>query len=181
MPFLLVLFNNIFNSGIFPESWCESITSPIHKSGPINEPENYRAILTIRLTDRAETNNVLDESQAGFRNGYSTMDNVFSLQALVQKYLCRDRGRFYCIFIDFKRAFDSLQHSNLWNSLERNGIKQNGKFLMIFKSMYSRLKSCVKVKNGLTQFFKCYIGTRKGCVSSPIIFSLFINDLISYI
>ena len=47
--------------------------------------------------------------------------------------------------------------------------------------MYSQLKSCVKVKNGLTQFFKCYIGTRQGCVSSPIIFSLFITDLISYI
>ena len=110
-------------------------------------------ILTIRLTDWAETNNVLDESQAGFRKGYSTMDNVFSLQALVHKYLCRDRGRFYCIFIDFKRAFDSIQHSNLWNSLERKGIKQDGKFLMIFKSMYSQLKSCFKVKNGLTQFF----------------------------
>ena len=99
MPFLPVLFNDIFNNGIFPESWCESIITPMHKSGPINKPENYRAIalinclcklfmeiLTIRLTDWAETNNVLDESQAGFRKGYSTMDNVFSLQALVQKY-----------------------------------------------------------------------------------------------
>ena len=52
---------------------------------------------------------------------------------------------------------------------------------MIFKSMYSQLKSCVKVKNDLKQFFKCYIGTRQGCVSSPIIFSLFINDSISYL
>ena len=138
-------------------------------------------ILTIRLTDWAETNNVLDESQAGFRKGYSTMDNIFCLQALVQKYLCRDRGRFYCIFIDFKRAFDSIKHTNLWNSLERKGVKQDGKFLMIFKSMYSQLKSYVKVKNGLIQFFKCCIGTRQGCVSSHIMFSLFINDLISYI
>ena len=124
MPFLLVLFNNIFNSGNFPESWCESIISLIHKSLPTNKPENYRAIalinclcklfmeiLTIRLTDWAETNNVLDESQAqaGFQKGYSTMDNVFSLQALVQKYLCRDRGRFYCIFI-------SNEHSIAYNT-----------------------------------------------------------------
>ena len=85
-------------------------------------------ILTIRLTDWAETNNVLDESRAGFWKGYSTMDTVFSLQALVQKYLCRDRGRFYCIFIDFKQAFDSIQHTHLWNSLERKGMKQDGKF-----------------------------------------------------
>ena len=194
MPFLSVLFNSIFNSGIFPEDWCESIISPIHKSGPINKTENYRAIalinclcklfmniMTIRLTEWAETHNVLDESQAGFRKGYSTMDNVFSLQSLIQKYLCRARGRFYCIFIDFKRAFDSIQHVNLWHSLIRKGINQDSKFLMIFKSMYSQLKSCVKVKNGLTQFFNCYIGTRQGCVSSPIIFSLFINDLVSYL
>ena len=68
-------------------------------------------ILTIRLTDWAETNNILDETQAGFRKGYSTINNGFSLLTLIQKYLCR--GRFYCIFIDFKQAFDSIQHKSL--------------------------------------------------------------------
>ena len=63
--------------------------------------------------------------------------------------------------------------------LERKGINPNGKFLGIFKSIYSPLKSCVKCKDGLTKYFECYIGTRQGCVSSPIIFSLFINDLVS--
>ena len=53
--------------------------------------------------------------------------------------------------------------------------------MKIFKSMYSQLKSCVKVKNSLSQFFECSIGTRSGCLSSPIIFSLFINDLILYL
>ncbi|MCG7892781.1 MAG: reverse transcriptase family protein, partial [Candidatus Thiodiazotropha endolucinida] len=167
---------------------------PIHKGGPFKKPENYRAvmlinclckifmnILTIRLSTWAEENAVIEESQAGFRKQYSTIDNIFSLQALVQKYLCRPRGRFYCIFVDFKRAFDSIQHANLWLSLERKGISENSKFLKIFKSMYSQLKSCVKVKDGLTRYFECYIGTRQGCVSSPIIFSLFINDLISYL
>ena len=98
------------------------------------------------------------------------MNNVFSFQnMLVQKYLYRDRGRFCCIFFDFKRVFDSIQHTNLWNSLDRNGIKQDGKCLMIFKSWYFQLKSCVKVKHGLLQFLKD-IGTRQGCVSSPIFF-----------
>ena len=53
--------------------------------------------------------------------------------------------------------------------------------MKIFKSMYSHHKSCVKVKNSLSQFFECSIGTRQDCLSSPIIFSLFINDLISYL
>ena len=138
-------------------------------------------IMTVRLASWADLNDVIDESQAGFRKGYSTIDNIFSLQALVQKYLCRERGRFYCIFVDFKRAFDSIEHVNLWHSLERKGINPNGKFLGIFKSIYSQLKSCVKCKDGLTKYFECYIGTRQGCVSSPIIFSLFINDLVSYL
>ena len=47
--------------------------------------------------------------------------------------------------------------------------------------MYSQLKSCVKVKNSLSHFFECCIGTRQGCLSSPIIFALFINDLIAYL
>ena len=48
--------------------------------------------------------------------------------------------------------------------------------------MYSQLKSCVKVKKKrLKQFVDCHISTRQGCVSSPIIFSLFINDLVSYL
>ena len=43
------------------------------------------------------------------------------------------------------------------------------------------MKSCVKVRNGLTRYFECNIGTKQGCVSSPIIFSLFINDMLAYL
>ena len=76
-----------------------------------------------------------------------------------------------------KKCLIGKNDTHLWYSLERKGISQNSKFLKIFKSMYSQLKSCVKIKNGLTRYFECHIGTRQGCVSSPIIFSLFINDL----
>ncbi|MEW8544974.1 MAG: reverse transcriptase family protein, partial [Candidatus Thiodiazotropha sp.] len=108
-------------------------------------------------------------------------DNIFTLHAIIQKYLSRERGRFYCIFVDFRRAFDSINHDKLWDSLKRKGISTNGKFMKIFQSMYSQLKSCIKVNGGLTNFFECGIGTRQGCISSPIIFSLFINDLVSYL
>ena len=51
--------------------------------------------------------------------------------------------------MDFKCAFDSIEHVNLWHSLERKGINPNGKFLGIFKSIYSQLKVviCGKYKN----------------------------------
>ena len=102
------------------------------------------------MTIWCDTFGVIDESQAGFRKQYTTSDNIFTLMALCQKYLSKKKGRFYCIFVDFAKAFDSIQHQKLWNAFERkNG---NGKCLFILQSMYSKLKSCVKVNNRLWNF-----------------------------
>ncbi len=194
MPYLKDLFNTIYEEGSFPAEWSESIIVPLHKKGSRDEPNKYRAISLIssiskiftnilnkRLTSWCEENDVIIESQAGFRRNYSTVDNIFNLQAVIQKYLCKKRGRMYVFFIDFFKAFDSCVHDNLWRCLIRKGIKDDSKFLNIFKSMYSNLRSCVKVKDGLTRFFNCSIGTKQGCVSSPLIFSLFINDLADFL
>ena len=194
LPFLKTLFNDVYDRGEVPADWCESIICPIFKSGSNREPQNYRGIslmnsiskifngiLTARVQKWAEENNVLDESQAGFRRGFSTIGNIFSLHAMIQKYICRSRGRFYCLFVDFKRAFDSIQHEKMWDSLKRKGIPENSKFLKVFQSMYKQLKSCVKIENSLSEFFRCTIGTMQGCISSPIIFCLFINDLVAYL
>ena len=192
LPFLNALFNEIFENGDFPAQWSQSIITPIHKKGSKLDPNNYRGIslidslckifvniLTIRLTTWCDNYNVIDESQAGFRKGYSTTDNIFCLMSLIQKYLSKKKGRFYCIYIDFAKAFDSIQHQKLWDAFSRNNI--NGRFLIIIKSMYAKLKSCVKVNDNLTSFFSCNTGTRQGCVGSPIIFSLFINDLVTFL
>ena len=93
----------------------------------------------------------------------------------MQKYLSRRGGRFYCLFIDFAQAFDTVDHIKLFESLERKSVR--GKFLTILQSMYSNLRSCVRTDKGLTSFFKCDVGTRQGCQLSPILFSLFIQDL----
>ena len=90
-----------------PSEWCENIICPLYKSGASTNPENYRGIslinskgkfftviLTTWLQKWSEENGVIDESQAGFRKGYSTTDNIFAPQTIVQKYLCRQRGRF---------------------------------------------------------------------------------------
>jgi len=192
LPFLLSLFNEILDTGNFPLQWSESIITPIHKKGDKSDPRNYRgislinslgkifvSILNRRLQKFCDENSLIDESQAGFRKQYSTEDNIFTLSALIQKYISKPKGRFYCIFIDFAKAFDCINHTRLWFALTRYGIE--GKFLNVFKSMYSNLKSCVKTENGLTEFFKCTIGTRQGCISSPLIFSLFLNDLTLYL
>ena len=137
----------------------------------------FTLVLTSRLTQWCEEKNIIDESQAGFRHGYSTIDNIFTLQCIAQKYLSRPDGRFYCLYIDFSKAFDRIQHKILFHSLANKGI--HGKFLNILKSMYGRLSACVKTEHDLTSYFPCNIGPRHGCVASPLIFTLFINDLVT--
>lgn len=116
---------------------------------------------------------MVTRSRAGFRAGYSTIDNVFTLHAIAQKYLAKPGGRFYRLFVDFSKAFDRIRHNKLWASLFRKGI--HGKFLRIFQSMYGRLSACVRTTNGIASYFPCSIGTRQGCVSSPLMFSIWQN------
>ena len=51
------------------------------------------------------------------------------------------------------------------------------KFCSLLKNMYSRLTSCVKIGDKITEFFLSEVGTRQGCNLSPMIFNLFINEL----
>ncbi len=188
LPFLVALFNRIFDIGEYPTAWTGAIIIPIHKSGNKNDPDNYRGvsllsilgkvfahILNKRLSWWQEENNKIAEEQSGFRTGYSTMDNVFVLYAIVQRYLTKKSGKVYVCFVDFKKAFDTINRSMLWNVLRKAGV--GGKMLKILQSMYKITKSCVRCPESLTDFFDCPRGVRQGCVLSPTLFSFFINEL----
>ena len=58
----------------------------------------------------------------------------------------------------------------------QNGI--HGKCFNVLRSMYKNLKACVKTPKGLMGYFDCTIGTRQGCMLSPFIFSLYIQELV---
>ena len=93
-------------------------------------PDNYRgitllscigklvtSILNNRLNQYFEEIGALGEEQAGFRAGYSTQDHVFTLKMLIDLHNSQSK-RLYCAFIDYKKAFDSIHRSYLWqNSL----------------------------------------------------------------
>ena len=181
------LFNKVFKQGKFPSAWSKSIIVPIHKKGDPTNPDNYRgiclssifckvftSIVTARLQSWAETNNLIVEEQAGFRAGYSTVDNMFILQGIIQRYLSRKR-KLYTAFVDFKKAFDTVDRDALWKVLEMYGMK--GRMLNLIKGMYSSVWYCVKHNGQCTGTFECNRGLKQGCKTSPIIFSL----LISYV
>ena len=107
----------MFEKGVFPKRWTESIVLPLFKKGDANNPNNYRGIslcdasskfystiLNFRLQDWVKMNNITGECQAGFKRNYSTTDHVFTLLALMQKQFSLNR-KMYVAFIDFEKAF----------------------------------------------------------------------------
>lgn len=185
---LKLLFNRILNTGVYPAQWSQAVLCPLHKIGSMTNPENFRGIsllsvigkifskvINTRLIQWAESNNLQHEEQAGYKKGYSTVDQIFILQSLAQKYLCRPKGRYYVLLIDFSKAFDTIPHFLLWHKLINSGVQ--GKILRVLRSMYAQLKTCVRTPSGLTDFFACDIGIRQGCVLSPFLFALYIGEL----
>ena len=117
----------------------------------------------------------LRENQAGFRHGYRTTDHIFTLSTVINHYVIKNKRPLFLCFVDFKKAFDKVNHKLLWEKVNSYGA--GGKFLDIIKSMYAKVKSCLRSKNGLTSFFNYKRGVRQGCLLSPLLFSLYINDL----
>ena len=187
IDFFIIFFNVLFQKGMYPESWSEGIVLPLYKKGNVNDPSNYRgitlsdvtsklysSIINCRLQEWDEENNITGEIQAGFKKNHSTVDHMFTLLALIQKQFCFGR-KLYVAFIDFQKAFDSVNRKILWPILFKNGIK--GNLYRCVKSMYNCVK--VKVRSGskLTQCINCTYGVKQGDVCSPVLFSLFINEL----
>jgi ribonuclease P/MRP protein subunit RPP40 len=83
--------------------------------------------------------------------------------------------KLYCAFVDFKKAFDSVYRNGLWVKLYNMGLR--GKVWSVLRNMYSVVKSCVKNNCVLSVFLYCAVGLRQGEILSPVLFSLFIEDL----
>ena len=181
-----VLFNKIFDTGYFPDSWEDGFIIPLHKKGSIENVENYRGItllslvgklftciLNTRLNDWAEKYHIYVEAQAGFRKGMSTLDNIFVLNSLIL-HCVNENKKLYAAFIDFKKAFDFVIRDVLWYELIQSGVR--GKILDVIQSMYRNIKSKVKYDNKLSNDFSSRLGVRQGECLSPFLFSMYLND-----
>ena len=187
-PIYLDILNLVFKSGTIPESWLTGTIKPLYKKkGDKFDPNSYRPItilscfgklftniLNARLARFLESNNIINPSQAGFRKGFSSSDNTFVLHMLT-KCLQASKKKIYCAFIDFTKAFDNVWRVGLWHKLLITGI--NGHFLDIVKNMYNGIKSCVCLKGNYSDTFPCLSGVRQGENLSPLLLSIFINDL----
>ena len=188
LPYIRILFNRLYTFGEFPKSWAKFVIVPLHKKGDLANPNNYRGIslletlskiyihiLNKRLTFFVEAYEKLSEAQSGFRSGYRTTDNAFVLLAIISKYMNLKKRSLYVAFIDFEKAFDSVERHTLYRILQSRGIR--GNLFKAIESIYTSVKASVRANNTLTDEFNCPVGLRQGCPLSPMLFCLFINEL----
>ena len=81
----------------------------------ILEVRLFSMSLNERLTVFIDSNQIMSESQAGFRKGYSTTDQIFTLKCIVELFVCQGRILF-CTFVDYSKAFDSINRATLWKN-----------------------------------------------------------------
>lgn len=183
--YLCEIFNYIFDNCIYPSAWSKGVIVPLYKKGDRNDPSNYRGITWVniigkifslllrnRINKWCEDKNILNDSQFGFREGRSTCDAIFVLHTIIQKVLSK-RKKLWCIFIDYQRAFDTVDRDALWVRLLQSGV--SCKMIDMIKCIYNVVQSCVKLtsKSELSTFFDVSIGLKQDEPLSPLLFLFF--------
>ena len=185
---LHALFSLCFDHEIIPTAWKEGLIHPLPKGNlDPRVPLQTRGITLISVTCKifchilnerlnifSELKNMITEEQNGFRKNRSCDEHLFVLQSVIHNRILQKKSTFVG-FIDLKRAFDVVNRDLLWWRLKHAGV--GGKFLRILQGLYQDTKCAVRVGGRLTDWFPSSIGFKQGCLLSPILFSILIDDL----
>jgi flagellum-specific peptidoglycan hydrolase FlgJ len=180
---LFQLFIKIWEREKIPEEWKEAHLIKIPKKGDLSECGNYRGISLLSIPSKVFSRILLNriktvtdcklrEEQAGFRQGRSCTDHIATLRNIVEQSM-EWESPLLITFVDYEKAFDSVDRKILWRLLEHYGIPL--KLVNLIKEVYEGT-SCRVVHDGkLTDSFQVKTGVRQGCLLSPFLFLLAID------
>jgi len=185
---LSILFNNSMSVGEIPDDWRKAIITPIAKGGVASDVSNYRPIaltsVVCKIMERVIVQHLLNylyqhglisHHQHGFLKRKSTTTNL--LESLNDWTLAFDNKDGTTVaYIDYAKAFDSVSHQKLCHKLLSYGI--SGSILAWIKSFLSARTQCTRVGSSLSCSEYVISGVIQGSCLGPILFVLYINDII---
>ncbi|VDO91334.1 unnamed protein product [Schistosoma margrebowiei] len=151
-----------------------------HRQGDLSKCENYRGITLLsipgKVFNRMLLNQIKDavdaqlrDQQAGFSKDRSCTDQIATLRIIVEQSV-EWSSSLYINFIDYEKAFDSVDRGTLWKLLRHKGVPE--KIVNIIRNSYDGLKCKVVHGGQLTDAFQVRTGARQGCLPSPFLFLL---------
>ena len=184
---LSMVFNQSLLQGIFPENFKVSKVTPIDKRGEEMDPFNYRPISTLsaltqffeklickQLVNYLEKHEILYEFQFGFRKGHSTSQAIAEIADNLRNAI--DDNLYSCgVFLDFSKAFDTVNHTILLKKMERYGIR--GVPLQLFASYLTNRQQYVQMGSTVSSEQTMTCGIPQASSLGPVLFLIYTNDL----
>ena len=190
MHLLLNLFKLCWQSGLVPDQWRESLIHPIPKSSKVSiNPLDYRglvlqscickilsSIINARVIRFLDTKGYIEDEQNGFCKHRSCSHHIHTLLSVAKCRILNKQDTHAC-FLDFRKAFDSVDRHLLYHKLKEYGI--SGTVLTLIKQLYQNTTNFIRLNGELSNSFPSGNGVRQGDNLSPNLFSVFINGLLT--
>lgn len=186
LNFITSLINSIYANGIIPDDFLQSIFIPLPKTSRAKNCADFRTISLIshaskillylikdRIYNIIEDN--LSETQMGFRGGKGCRDAISAMRILLEKNIEKNQD-VYMAFIDYEKAFDNVNHVKLISLLKKINIPTAD--IRLIEQLYWKQNGKVKTSIGISEDFNIIKGVRQGCIISPIIFNIYIEQII---
>ena len=174
---LTELFNMVLSTGEMPQEWRKSLLTPIYKNkGDVLECKNYRGIKllshTFKLYERIIDSRLREiitprESHLGFLPGRGTVDAIFIVRQLMEKYR-QGQKNLDIVFIDLEKAYDRVPREEIWRCLRLRGIPEY--LVQSIMDMYQDSTTTIRTAVGETEPFRVNVGLHQGSVLSPFLF-----------